>query len=474
FPIRVPVERDGAVAYVLTAEMSAGGLATLVRAGGRDEWARAILDARGVIVARSRDAEQWVGRGTSDAIRAHLGRSGAIYQATSLEGVEAYVAHAPAALSGWSTVVLVPANAVAARARRSLLVASALGALVVLLSGGTAFWSAVRLSRSIGATVAGAHALATGARPRLRRSRVREVAELHAALERADALLEARARERDEHLARAERARADAEHASRAKDEFLAMLGHELRNPLSPIVTALELLRMRGHGGTREHAIIERQVRHVVRLVDDLLDVSRITRGALVLKREVVELSSVVSRSLEMVRPLLESRGHQLAVDVPPYGFAVVGDPDRLAQIVANLLTNAARYTPPRGHVRVAAASRGDEITISVSDDGQGISAELLPHVFDLFVQGARSSDRREGGLGLGLALVKSLVAAHGGRVEARSQGPGTGSTFTITLPRAPTVTTPLRDRASARLTPRPARRSRVLVVDDNVDAAAL
>jgi signal transduction histidine kinase len=261
------------------------------------------------------------------------------------------------------------------------------------------------------------------------------VASLGEALERSAELLRSRERERDEHLARAESARFEAEAANRSKDEFLAMLGHELRNPLSPIVTALEILRLRGEVPEREMGILQRQVRHVTRLVDDLLDVSRITRGKVEIRKEPIELSAAVDKGIEMAGPLLDERRHELTVEVPTDGLEVHGDPVRLSQVVANLLTNAARYTEPGGHIAVRAWREGEEVTLSVTDDGQGISEELLPRVFDLFVQGPRSIDRREGGLGIGLTLVRSLVALHGGRVEARSDGPGKGSTFLVRLP---------------------------------------
>jgi PAS domain S-box-containing protein len=281
-------------------------------------------------------------------------------------------------------------------------------------------------------------------------------------------------RERDELLAREQQARRQAEEASRAKDEFLAMLGHELRNPISPMLTALNLMRMRGGDAlARERTIVERQVKHLVRLVDDLLDVSRITRGKVELKREAVELGEVVATAIEMASPLLEARRHHLDVHVPQGGLLVEVDPDRLAQVIANLLTNAAKYTEPGGSVSVLAGRESGEIAIRVKDSGMGISPELLPRVFDLFVQGQRALDRSQGGLGLGLTIVRSLVEMHGGRVRAESDGAGRGSTFTVRLPALQAL--PLRAPAAGALLrrrlPDPAAR-RVLVVDDNQDAA--
>jgi PAS domain S-box-containing protein len=270
---------------------------------------------------------------------------------------------------------------------------------------------------------------------------------------------------------------AELEAASRAKDEFLAMLGHELRNPLSPIVTALQLMRLHGDRTmSKAQEVIERQVDHLVRLVDDLLDISRITRGKVELRKEHVELAEVCNKAVEMASVLLKQRKHTLAIDVPVRGLRWEGDPVRLAQVVANLLTNAARYTEVGGHIVLAAHRDADEVVIRVVDDGIGIDAEMLPRIFDLFVQGKRSSDRAEGGLGLGLALVKNLVAMHGGSVVAQSEGVGRGSEFVIRLPAAPSGELARETSAPARSAqPAPAvTPKRVLVVDDNVDAADL
>jgi PAS domain S-box-containing protein len=260
--------------------------------------------------------------------------------------------------------------------------------------------------------------------------------------------------------------------ASQAKDEFLAMLGHELRNPLSPIVTSLQLMRLRGEeAALREREIIERQVGHLVRLVDDLLDISRVTRGKIDLKFERVDVARPLEKAIEMASLLLEQRQHRLDVEIEP-GLAWEGDPMRLAQVVANLLTNAARYTEPGGHVRLRAARDGNGwLRISVLDDGVGMAPALRAQVFDLFFQGKRSIDRAEGGLGIGLSLVKNIVELHGGRVEARSEGKGRGSEFVVMLP----LLTPGAGAAENVPAPQPApsaARRRIMLVDDNVDGA--
>ena len=273
-------------------------------------------------------------------------------------------------------------------------------------------------------------------------------------------------------LARECAAREQAEATSRAWEEFMAMLGHELRNPLAPIVTALQVVAERGGAADREHAIIDRQLRHVVRLVDDLLDVSRVTRDRVALHKERVSVASIVERAVEEASPLLDARRHHLELRVAP-DLCVDGDRDRLVQVVANLLMNAAKYAPDGGHVRLEAEGDGEGVLLRVVDDGIGIAPDLLPRIFDRFVQGAQGSDRRMGGLGLGLALVHSLVSLHGGSVSARSEGLGRGSEFTVRLPAAPERPSA---PAHAPAHPPPARpRSlRVLIVDDNEDAAEM
>ena len=270
-----------------------------------------------------------------------------------------------------------------------------------------------------------------------------------------------------------------AESANRAKDEFLAMLGHELRNPLSPILTALQLMKLRGDAGSeRERTVIERQVSHLTRLVDDLLDVSRIARGRVELKSEVVELAEVVADAIETASPLLEQRTHTLKVEVARSELRVNADPMRLSQVIANLLTNAAKYTPPGGTISVRAQRVANEIVLSVRDTGIGIAADVLPRVFDLFVQDRQALDRSQGGLGIGLAIVRNLIERHGGSASAHSDGPGKGSEFTLRLPALERASQPAaRQRAPKPMleaSARPPGTARVLIVDDNEDAAEL
>ena len=260
--------------------------------------------------------------------------------------------------------------------------------------------------------------------------------------------------------------------ADRRKDEFLATLAHELRNPLAPIRQASAISRLPQATDAQKrwsHEVIERQVRHMALLLDDLLDVSRITRGRLALRRGTHTLREMIEAAVETARPLVDSRQHELEVVMPQATILMQADPLRVSQIVANLLTNAAKYTEPNGRIRLLAALDADDVVIEVSDNGIGIAPESLPAVFDMFTQ-LRGSDDRAGGLGIGLALTKGLVELHGGSIGVRSEGGGRGSVFTVRLPRGETP-----ERAAAAgdgLEPRAAPARRILVADDNRDAA--
>jgi PAS domain S-box-containing protein len=263
--------------------------------------------------------------------------------------------------------------------------------------------------------------------------------------------------------------------ADRRKDEFLAMLAHELRNPLAPVRNALQILRTKCGGDPlvdRMGDMMTRQVGHMARIVDDLLDVSRFTSGKVNIRKERVELAVVVSRAVETCRALIDSRGHDLDTLLPPEPVYLDADPTRLAQVLSNLLNNAAKYTEEGGQIRLAAYRDSDDVVISVRDTGTGIPGDVLPHIFDLFAQDTRSLDRAEGGLGIGLTLVRRLVELHGGSVKASSEGPGTGSEFLVRLP---ALTGNVLSQAVGSIVPeQPARVAprRILIVDDNVDSA--
>ncbi|MEJ5990162.1 ATP-binding protein [Ramlibacter sp. PS3R-8] len=262
--------------------------------------------------------------------------------------------------------------------------------------------------------------------------------------------------------------------ADSRKDEFLATLAHELRNPLAPIRNALQMMRLTPAAEVHANArsIIDRQLRQMVHLVDDLLDVSRISRGKMELRREVADITRIVQAAVETSRPLIEAGRHHLAVQLPAPGTLMVqADVTRLCQVVANLLNNAAKYTPEGGRIEVSAAALDDHAVVTVRDNGIGIPPQMLPHIFEMFTQVERGAGRSQGGLGIGLALVRQLLDLHGGDISAHSDGPDRGSTFTMRVPLSHQPAAPARE--APRSHPQPPEDFRVLVVDDNVDSAA-
>ena len=263
-------------------------------------------------------------------------------------------------------------------------------------------------------------------------------------------------------------ARRAAEEASRRKDEFLAMLGHELRNPLAAMTSAFDVIKTRDGTLPRELKIVDRQLGHLTQLVHDLVDVARVTRGAIALKREAVDLAGAVADALMLAKPAIEQRAHEVIVSLPP-DLAIEADRERVAQVLSHLLTNAAKYTRPQGRIEVSAQRGDDYVQIMVRDNGMGIPSSLLSSLFEPFVQGERAPDRKQGGLGIGLTIVRAIVELHGGRVSAHSEGPGTGASFTILWP-TPTSVIP----ANPLRTPTSPASFKVLVVEDNLDAAEL
>lgn len=267
-------------------------------------------------------------------------------------------------------------------------------------------------------------------------------------------------------------ARSEAERLNSYKDEFLAMLAHELRNPLAPVSAAAEVLRMSGNDANsvrQVSEIISRQIGHFTRLIDDLMDVSRVRRGLIQLQCEPLDLKAIIAAAVEQVRPMIEVRKHTLTTRLQADTAIVYGDRTRLVQVIANLLTNAAKYTPPNGEILLNVEADASDASVTVTDNGGGIEASLLPYVFDLFTQGARGLDRSQGGLGIGLALVKTIVSLHHGTVMAASEGAGKGSRFTVSLPLMRDESAPQTD---AHAETGCAQRLAILVVDDNTDAA--
>ena len=273
-------------------------------------------------------------------------------------------------------------------------------------------------------------------------------------------------------LAQRERAQHALREADRRKDEFLALLSHELRNPLAPIRNGLQIMKLSGFQHPMQlkaYEVLDRQVSHLVRLVDDLMDVSRITRGKLELRKSRVQLSSVIEAALETVRPLIDEARHRISVRLPPEPIELDADAVRLTQVMANLLSNSAKYTAPGGWINVDVSAGARSIDIRVSDNGIGIAPDSIGNVFEMFTQFDRVQSRSPGGLGIGLSLVKGLIEMHGGTVQAESEGVGRGSTFIVKLPRNASLE---QEESAPAPAAAPGTRRRVLVVDDNIDSA--
>ncbi|MBC7685815.1 MAG: sensor histidine kinase, partial [Bdellovibrionales bacterium] len=411
-------------------------------------WLVAIIDGQGRFVARNLNAGKLVGTPARPELVAAMGisRSGRIRHST-IENTEVYDVFTHSSLCGWAFAVAAPVELIDYAARRASLVAAA-GLLAATFGaiGLAAFFGGLHM-RSMRAAVKAAIELGNGIPPGRVHSQVLEVNELHAALHAAgEQLVQAQAyrkhaeTERECLLESEQRARLMAEQQNSAKDQFLAMLGHELRNPLAPISTAAQLLKLQSTDPNRVRYasdVITRQVDHMNSLLGDMLDVSRVTRGLVSLSLAQVNLKAIIERALEQTAGMIDVKQHALSVSFPDGELLVKGDQTRLIQIFANLINNAAKYTAPGGHIEVAASIFAGTVEVSVRDNGEGFSPDLAVRIFDLFSQGERQPDRSQGGLGLGLALVKSLVKLHGGTVEANSAGAGCGSEFVVTLPRA-------------------------------------
>ncbi len=442
-----------------------------------ENWIVGVFDSENVTIARSHRAREFVGKPGSDAIRAASAEAteGQLRH-VSREGVDVYTVFTRSPRSGWLVAIGVPAEALDAVAEQAVAMA-ALGTLGALMAAAViAFALGHRLSGSIRDIAAAAAALGRGEPLPPYKPSIREIDDLRTALEETHEVLEreteARARAEAERLQLFESeqaARQLAEQQNRAKDEFLAMLGHELRNPLSAISGAVAL--MKAPGAKEEHRlhardVINRQIQHLSRVVDDLLDLSRVMTGKIMLDFKPVELAQATAGCLQAMRASGRAGEHEMTVDLQPVW--INGDPTRFEQIVGNLLSNAFKFTPPEGRIELRVAAEGDDAVLKVRDTGVGIPKRLLPHVFDVFVQGDQSLERAKGGLGIGLALVRRLVHLHGGSVRA---GEGRGSTFTVRIPRsaAPDAL------GEGGATGSPAlRRLRVLVVDDHEDSRTM
>jgi signal transduction histidine kinase/ActR/RegA family two-component response regulator len=471
--IAVPVMRADEIQYVLLAEIDQKTwlhfLSLYPVAPGAT---MTLLDQNRIVIARTLNDEQSVGRPPAPGLDTKSAQAPlAAYRSMGLEGQWFYSAHSRASLSNWTVATGVPVAFVEGSLRGSL-IAMLLGiagtgllAIMLVIVFGRRIERPVRrlaeLARSLGRfdTVP----------MRVPPSNVREVDEVAETLVEASALIRRRSAERDEALAKERAARAEAESASRSKDEFLAMLGHELRNPLGAISSAAAVLE---HPGTSAAAaaqareVITRQMSHLGGIVDDLLDVARVTTGKISLRREVADVGSIVQRCLETLRSTGRLAGHEVALEAEPVWAEV--DVTRIEQVLTNLLVNAVKYTPVSGTITVSIRPESDDAVLSVRDTGIGIVPTMLPRVFDLFVQSDRALDHAQGGLGIGLTLVKRMVELHGGSVSVTSAGAGQGTTFTVRLPRVAPPASPASGRPAVKVQ---AGSRRVLIVEDNDDA---
>lgn len=470
FAVRVPVLRGGEIAYVLTAVVPAERIQAVV-AGQKlpPTSVVAVYDQHDNRVARS---IEHASAKPSPSLQALLDRGlseGAGPTAT-LEGVRSQTGYVRLPGSGW--VVATGLSAVdASHGLLGVLGAVGVGLLASLALAAVLAWYFARdVTEPIDRLKAAAGALGRGQPVRLPPLGIAELQEVGLALALASTERDRAAQEREALLARATEALRLAEDAGRSKDEFLAMLGHELRNPLAPMATALHLMARKGDPGTRnEREVMERQVAHMKRLVDDLLDVSRITGKRLQIRMEPLRLADLVRHAAQAVQPVLGLRRLAVQVDPDAENLWTSGDEVRLAQVLSNLLGNAVKFTGPEATIALRLRQVDGEAEITLTDTGFGMPPEVLDHVFDLFYQAPQEADRARGGLGLGLAIVRSLVEMHGGTVRAESAGAGHGSTFTLRLP---TMLPPMTAQAATGPAAESTGKGRVLLVDDNQDAA--
>ena len=476
FAARVPVLRSGKLVYVLSAMLPADALrAVLMRQHIPTASVAAVFDQTRRLVVRSRPGTSAY---ASPSLQALLDRN--VEQGTGLtltqEGIESYTGYTRLPGVDWTVVVGTSVDStnegVYAVLRALALGLAASLALSVLLA-----WVLTRrVLGPIDALKEGAAALGRGEPVRLPPLEIVELDDVGVALAAAAAERDRAMEERERAAAERERMASQvadalrlAEEANRSKDQFLAVLGHELRNPLAPITTAVKLMQIKGDEHTaHERRIIERQLVHVTRLVDDLLDVSRITSGRLSIRRVPVRLADLLEQLVEAVRSSVEGRALTLEIAASARDAWVSGDEVRLVQVFNNLLVNAIKFTPPAGSIRVTAVLSGGQVQVDVVDSGIGMAADDIARVFELFYQAPQQSDRARGGLGLGLPIVRSLVEMHGGTVAAESAGSGQGSRLTVLLPlvEAPETSCP------APLLESTVQAGRILVVDDNQDAA--
>jgi signal transduction histidine kinase/ActR/RegA family two-component response regulator len=406
-------------------------------------WIVGLFDSKGISIGRNKDAANLTGKPVRpDLYQASLGAFSGRTRHVTRENIAVYSVFTHTERTGWTVAIGVPESEIELAARQAVAyTAAALGLVFALASLGVLILVR-RLTRAVTIAESAARTLGQGRIPAVQPSNVSELDMLQLALHDAGTALsrENAARrqleqERESLLGSERQARQLAEEQNKAKDEFLAMLGHELRNPLGAISSALMVMTLPGakpEQVKRAHDIAHRQAEHLAKIMDDLLDVGRVMAGKILLKKQTIELGEFVKRSVDS--HAVHHATHRWHVDV--HEVWVDADPTRLEQIIGNILANAVRYTPAGGSIDVRVRSQGDEAVVEITDTGIGMSDELLPRIFDVFVQGPATIDRAQGGLGLGLALVKRLLTLHGGTVTAQSPGPGQGSSFMMRLPR--------------------------------------
>jgi signal transduction histidine kinase/ActR/RegA family two-component response regulator len=472
--VAVPVLREGVVRYVLAGRVQPSALSAILSDQKMpDTWRGGILDADGRVVARTHMIERLQGKPVADHIMQRVvAKPEDMFESVTMDQIDVMMLYSRSQRSGWTVIIGIPKQQLMAGLLRTL--QSLIIATVVLLAVGLgmAWLVGGRIAHSMQALIAPATALGKGEAVLPPQVDFLEAEQVGASLLRASQTL-ADARERAGREILERRAAQEAlQAADRRKDEFLATLAHELRNPMAPLVNALEILRMTASGKAPPPNVLDvmdRQLRQMVRLVDDLLDVSRITTNKLSIRSDRLILQDVVKHSIETSTPLVQQRRHVLSVQLPEEPVPLEGDGTRLAQVFSNLLNNAAKYTQTGGRIGLAATVQEGRVRIDISDNGIGIAADALPQVFDIFFQADQSLGRSQAGLGIGLSLARRLVELHGGTLSASSPGPGLGSTFTVELPVAED------DAGSAQPVQQntaPLRPLRVLVADDNVDHA--
>jgi len=464
--VEMPIALDDGRRVLLDQVVDAGRLSSLLPRDLPSSWKVAVFDRAGTALARNDASDASVGMRADLELLKAMRDGAARAELAGPDGVPMAAALARSSLSGWTAVIGVPVRELEATAASavSLIAATLLCAVVLALAGAILF--ARRLLAATEYLGAATEGMAEGWLPPPADLRITELNSLQQVLHAVSRRLQKAETGRRKHLAEVQAARSVAEAQNRAKDEFLAMLGHELRNPLGAISSAIALIQM-GAGGQaagRAHQIIGRQSRHLAHLVDELLDANRVLSGKVVLALAPLDLAAAVREAALTLQTQGTTAAHELTLDLEP--LWVNGDPTRLQQVIGNLVENAAKYTQAGGHIHVSTRRQGGMAELVVRDDGKGIDAELLPRVWDVFVQGKVSS-RAKGGLGIGLAVVKSLVEQHLGSVAVFSAGAGQGSSFTVRLPLA-------QETAAAAELPVPEATAldglRVLVVEDNED----